>query len=121
MIKFVLLLTSAITFNFAIAFGEMLGIVSDSGNDIHLEFSEKPIEFESGQPVYPISTKVFVVNSVEKELSISVNGRSEITKVGSKIDISEVLKPHADTYTVEVETLDRESNSIHKIFGFTTR
>ncbi len=121
MIKFVVLLTSAITFNFTLSFGEMLGITSSTETEeIQLVFSENPIGFESGEPVYPVDTKVYVKCDEEKELSISVNGGKELKKVGSKVDISNYLKPHADSYTVIVQAEDNEESE-QKIFGFTTR
>ncbi len=121
MIKFVVLLTSAITFNFTLSFGEILGLTNENTiQEINLSFTEEPIGFESGQPVYPISTKVYVTSSIEKEFTISVNGGKEFTKNGSEIDISNFIKPHADTYTVLVEAKANEETA-HKIFGFSTR
>lgn len=121
MIKFVLLLTSAITFNFTLSFGEILGISQgEKPQEIQLIFTENPIGVESGQPIYPVSTKVFVKSASEKEFTISVNGSSELKAQGSKVDISNYLNPIADTYTVVVEAKDRESSN-QKIFGFTTK
>lgn len=121
MIKFVVLLTSAITFNFTLTFGEMLGITaSGEKEEIQLVFSEKPIGFESGQPVYPINTKVFVKCSGEKELSISVNGGKELKKNTTKVDLSNYLMPHADTYTILVQAKG-DKKSDQQIFGFTTK
>lgn len=121
MIKFVILLTSAITFNFTLSFGEMLGITNNAEKEeIQLVFSENPIGFESGEPVYPVNTKVYVKCSKEKELSISVNGGKELKKSGLKVDISNYLKPHADNYTVIVKVQEDEETD-QKIFGFTTK
>ncbi|MEP5611907.1 MAG: hypothetical protein ABJP45_06640 [Cyclobacteriaceae bacterium] len=121
MIKFIVLLTSAITFNFTLSFGEMLGISqSEKPEEIQLFFTENPLGFESGQPVYPIDTKVFVKSTQEKEFIISVNGSSDLKATGLKVDISNYLNPIADTYTVVVEAKGQESSN-HKVFGFTTK
>ncbi len=121
MIKFVILLTSAITFNFTLSFGEMIGYSqSEKPQEIQLHFSESPIGVESGQPVYPISTKVYVKSVEEKQFTISVNGSSEFVENGSEVDISRFINPIADTYTVIVEAQD-EDESLHKVFGFSTK
>ncbi len=121
MIKFVVLLTSAITFNFTISFGELIGLSqSEKPQAVQLQFSESPIGVESGQPVYPVKTKVFVKSLEEKEFTISVNGSAEFVENGSKVDISRFINPIADTYTVVVEAKDDEE-SLHKVFGFSTK
>ncbi|MEQ9404454.1 MAG: hypothetical protein RIM99_12750 [Cyclobacteriaceae bacterium] len=121
MIKFVVLLTSAITLNFTMSFGEILGISGvEKPQEIQLIFSETPIAFESGQPVYPINTEVYLKCEKEKNFTISVNGGKEIKKNGSRVDISSLINTHADTYTVLVEAEDGKSKS-QKIFGFTIR
>jgi len=121
MIKFVVLLTSAITFNFTLSFGEMLGLnQTEKPEAIQLFFTESPVAVESGQPVYPLDTQVYVKSTQEKEFSISVNGSAELKASGLKVDISNFINPMGDTYTVVVEAKDQES-SIQKIFGFTTK
>lgn len=121
MIKLVALLTSTIAINFTLSFGEMLGIPqNEKPQEIQLYFSENPIGVESGQPVYPINIKVFVKSVEEKEFTISVNGSSEFVENGSEVDISRFINPIADTYTVVVEAKD-EDESLHKVFGFSTK
>ena len=121
MIKFVVLLTMAISFNFTISFGEYLGISNDiDPQEILLVFSENQIGVESGQPVYPVNTKVFIKCTEQKELTISINGGKEIKKNAAKVDLSNYLDPYANTYTVVVEVAD-EGNKSQKIFGFTTK
>ena len=121
MIKFVVLLTSAITFNFTIAFGDVLNFNQNTrAQEVQLFFTESPIGVESGQPVYPIKTQVFVKSNQEKEFTISVNGSAAIVESGSEVDISKFINPHADTYTVVVEAKSQD-DSTHKVFGFTTK
>lgn len=121
MIKFVVLLTSVITLNFTMSFGEFLGVPqNEKPQEVQLYFSESPIGVESGQPVYPISTKVYVKSIEEKVFTISVNGSSEFVENGSEVDITRFINPIADTYTVVVDAEDEDS-STHKVFGFTTK
>lgn len=117
MVKFVVILTTAITFNFTLSFGEILGISEKEIQEVKLVFSEEPIAYESGQPVYPIQMEVYVQNPEKKTVSISVNGGQEIIDSNEKIDLSDYLKPHGNTYTVAVQLPDNNQ----EVFGFTTK
>ena len=121
MIKLVLLLTSIVSINFIISFYELLGITQNGEpQEIEIIFTKSPIGVESGQPVYPISTKVFVKSSDEKEFTISVNGGKELKEKASKIELSSFIQPQANTYTVVVFARS-ENFEGQKIFGFTTK
>jgi hypothetical protein len=99
----------------------MLGITTNKNSqEIELVFSENPIGFESGEPVYPVDTKVFVKSIEEKEFTISVNGGDVLKAIGSKVEITNYINPQADTYTVVVEA-KTEKEVLQKIFGFSTK
>ena len=121
MIKFVVLLTTAITFNFTLSFSDLIGLPQkENAQEIQLVFTENQIGVESGQPVYPLNTKVFVKALTEKELIVSVNGSKELKENGTEVDLSRFISANADTYTVIVEAKDGNSD-IHKVFGFSTK
>lgn len=122
MIKFVVLLTTAITFNFTVTFGEYLGISDeDVAQEIQLVFSQKPIGVEGGEPVYPVTTQVKVKAADEQMFTISINGGKEIQETSAEVDLSKYIVPQANTYTVMVEAVDSKNQTTQKIFGFSTQ
>ena len=103
------------------SFGELLGITqNEESQEIEIIFTESPIGVESGQPVYPINTKVFVKSLDEKEFTISVNGGKELKEKASKVELSNFIQPQANTYTVVVVAKSENFNG-QKMFGFTTK
>jgi hypothetical protein len=119
MIKFVVILTAAISLNFTLSFSEYLGLKSSNkSEEIQIIFSESPIGVESGQPVYPIETKVFIKSNEEKKFIISINGNAELNENGSFFEITKFINSQADTYTVVIESMN-QNRSTHRVFGFT--
>ncbi|MFK7951537.1 MAG: hypothetical protein AB8B73_01725 [Ekhidna sp.] len=111
MIKFVLILTSVISLNFTTAFTE----VESEKKSVELNFSQAAIAVESGQPVYPSNTKIWITSNNKdlKKIELLIN-ESEITIENQhKIDLSNVAKINSGTYTLIVKA-EQETT-----FGFT--
>lgn len=108
MIKFITVLLSVYSFNFLISFN-----TTSQPSDVALQFSDKAIAVESGQPVYEMGTKVWISNPQKKEIKLFLN--EEVKEInGVKVDLSEITNLKTGTYTVIVNTVSDE-----KTFGFT--
>lgn len=108
MVKFITVLLSVYSFNFFICFNAI-----DQPADVALQFSEKAIAVESGQPVYEMGTKVWISNPQKEEIKLFLN--EEVKEInGTKVDLSEITNLGTGTYTLIVNTVSDE-----KTFGFT--
>lgn len=108
MIKFVAILLSVFSFNFVVSYNSV-----NQPSDVNLEFSEKAVAVESGQPVFAEGTKVWLSNPTKKEIKVFLN--EEVKEInGVKVDLSEITNLEKGTYTLVVNTTTDE-----KIFGFT--
>ncbi len=115
MFTFALLLSSILTFNTS---NISSGSTAFTPQEIQITFSEEPVAFESGQPVYPATTHVTVKTPKEKTLLIVVDGGKEMKKHSKEVDITKYLSGRVGTHTVMVKTLDSGNESIDNIFGF---
>lgn len=113
MIKFVLILTSVVSLNFAVSFNE--ADLEPTQDAFELIFSEKAIAVESGQPVYPSNTKVWVSNNDSNldAVTVFVNEDEAIIQSKEKVELSKITKLESGTYTLIVKA-GQEST-----FGFT--
>ena len=112
MIKFVLILTSVMSLNFAVSFSEME--LRANQETVKLIFSQDVIAVESGQPVYPSNTKVWVSNTENaEEVKLLVNEKEMVIANQKKIDLSKITKIESGTYTLIVKA--NQENT----FGFT--
>lgn len=113
MIKFVLILTSVVSLNFAVSFTGTNYQVSQES--MELIFSNEAVAVESGQPVYPSNTKVWLSSNDDsiKEITLLVNENEAVIKNEAKIDLSEITTIESGTYTLVVNA-GQEST-----FGFT--
>ena len=108
MVKFVTILLSVFSFNFVVSYSSI-----PQPADVVLEFSDKAIAFESGQPVFSKGTKVWLSNPAKKEIKLYLN--EEVKEInGVKVDLSKITKLNEGTYTLVVNTSSEE-----KTFGFT--
>lgn len=108
MIKFISILLSVYSFNFVVSYSTL-----DQPSDVEIEFSEKAVAVESGQPVYAEGTKIWLSNPQQKEIKLFLN--EEVKEInGVKVDLSEITRLKAGTYTLVVNTQLEE-----KTFGFT--
>lgn len=108
MIKFISILLSVYSFNFVVSYSTL-----DQPSDVAIEFSEKAVAVESGQPVYTEGTKIWLSNPQQKEIKLFLN--EEVKEInGVKVDLSEITSLKAGTYTLVVNTQLEE-----KTFGFT--
>ncbi|WP_436517221.1 hypothetical protein [Ekhidna sp. To15] len=108
MIKFVSILVSVFSFNFVVSYS-----TADQPSDVALEFSDKAVAVESGQPVFTKGTKVWLTNPQKQEIKLYLN--EEVKEInGVKVDLSKITNLSEGTYTVVVNTVTEE-----KIFGFT--
>lgn len=113
MIKFVLILTSVVSLNFAVSFNNL--DLELSQKSIELIFSEKAVAIESGQPVYPSNTKIWISkndNSLS-EVKLLVNEDEAILTSNEKIDLSNVTDLESGTYTLIVKDVNEST------YGFT--
>jgi hypothetical protein len=113
MIKFVIILTSVVSINFAVSFQNT--DLSTSQEDVELIFSEEMIGVESGQPVYPNNTKVWFSNNNINldEVTVFVNEDEATIASKEKIDLSKITKLESGTYTLVVNA------GQERTFGFT--
>ncbi len=108
MVKFVAILCSVFSLNFVVSYSTV-----SQPAEVVIEFSEKAIAVESGQPVYNKGTKVWVSNPKKEEIKLFLN--EEVKEInGIKVDLSEITKLDEGTYTLVINT-----NSEQKVFGFT--
>ncbi|MEP1032764.1 hypothetical protein [Ekhidna sp.] len=108
MIKFVSILLSVFSFNFVVSYGTV-----NQPSDVAIEFSEKAVAVESGQPVFTKGTKVWLSNPKNQEIKIYLNEEEKEIN-GIMVDLSEITNLNEGTYTLVVNT-----NTDEKIFGFT--
>lgn len=108
MIKFVSILLSVYSFNFVVSYSTI-----NQPSDVDIEFSDKAVAVESGQPVFNKGTKVWLSNPKKQEIKLFLN--EEVKEInGIKVDLSEITNLNEGTYTLVVNT-----NSEEKVFGFT--
>lgn len=112
MIRLVLILTSVVSLDFAVSFKATES--KEVQESTELIFSNDAIAVESGQPVYPKDTKVWI-STIEnmEEIKLQVNEREAVVKNEKKIDLSKVITLESGTYTLVVN--DRQEST----FGFT--
>ena len=116
MIKFVFLVASIFSYQSIVPSEPTI-----TPQEIQIVFSEEPIGFEGGQPVYPVSTRVIVKVPNERTLLITVDGGKEMEKYSKEVDITEHLGGRIGTHTVLVKTVGKDNETIQKIFGFNTK
>lgn len=117
MIKIIALVTSLLSINLT----DTAPDHSITPQEIQILFSEDPIAFEGGQPVYPSTTKVIVKVPNERTLFITVDGGKEMEAYSKEVDITEHLGGRLGTHTVLVRTEGEDNETIQKIFGFSTK
>ena len=98
--------------NFAVSFSETE--FKTNQDTVKLIFSQDIVAVESGQPVYPTNTKVWLSNVENaEEVKLLVNDKEALIANQKKIDLSEITKIESGTYTLIVKA-NQEST-----FGFT--
>ncbi|MEM6736385.1 MAG: hypothetical protein AAGC64_10145 [Bacteroidota bacterium] len=110
MIKFVSILVTLVLLNFTAP--EVINHVRI--DDVKVEFSEKAIGIESGQPIFPRITKVWVSNPTEEKYKLYFN-EEEKELADEKIEISG-LDP--GTYTLMI-LASKNSKEEKRTVGFT--
>ena len=108
MTKFVTLIIAAFSLNFNAA---------DRNNqieDVEVEFSNKAIGIESGQPIFTKDTKVWVSNPTEERVKIFIN-EDEKEMTDRKVEISGLTE---GTYTLMIVGTE-ESYGEKRTIGFT--
>ncbi|MEM9340602.1 MAG: hypothetical protein AAGA66_17845, partial [Bacteroidota bacterium] len=101
MVKIVFLLSSIVSSSFNVSSGNP----PIAPQEIQIIFSEEPVAFESGQPVYPSTTNVMVKVPIERTLLISVDGGKEMKEFSKEVDITKYLGGRIGTHNVLVKTV----------------
>ncbi|WP_425392329.1 hypothetical protein [Ekhidna sp.] len=111
MIKLVSILISVVSFNFVVSFGTTKA--ENQPQDVEIQFGDKAVAIESGQPVFNKGTKIWLSNPKKEEIKIFLNEAEKEIR-SKKVELSEITKLDEGTYTLVVNTKNDE-----KVFGFT--
>ena len=82
-----------------------------------IEFSKPALEFESGQPVFPVGTEAYLRNLPSSESRVVINDKVDKILTNSRVEVSKLVKLSEGTYTVLVELQDGKNET----FGFTIK
>lgn len=82
-------------------------------NEVKVEFSEKALGIESGQPIYSEKTIIWVSNPTESEMKIYINEEEKMMK-DKKVEISGL---DSGTYTLMIINSDDKKEK--RTVGFT--
>ncbi|MEQ8907434.1 hypothetical protein [Ekhidna sp.] len=111
MIKFISILISVVSVNFYVSYNTTKA--ESQPQEVDIEFSDKAVAIESGQPVFTKGTKIWISNPQKEAIKLYLN--EEEKEINSeKVELSEIAKLNEGTYTLVVNTTKEE-----KIFGFT--
>lgn len=111
MIKLVSILISVVSFNFVVSFNTTMA--ESQPQEVEIQFSDKAVAIESGQPVFTKGTKIWLSNPKKEEIKVYLN-ENEKEVNSEKLDLSEITNLNEGTYTLVVNTVKEE-----KVFGFT--
>lgn len=108
MLKFVSILVMMVSMGFG-------SPVSDNSQieEVMVEFSEKALGIESGQPIFSKETKITVSNTTETEIKLYIND-DEKEMMEKKVEISGL---ESGTYTLMI--VDAKKTEEKRTVGFT--
>lgn len=110
MVKFVIVLALAI-------YGKAIQDAQNTAAVTSVEFTEKAIDFESGQPVFPKGTSVIVRDLPTSKSRVVINETVDLIVNENQVDVSSLLDLTEGTYTVMIAS----ENGNDETFGFTIK
>jgi len=110
MIKFVSIVISVMSLNYTAS----LTPIGTQLEDVEVEFSEKAIGIESGQPIFPKNTKIWVSNPKKEKIKLFINDEEKEVK-DEKVEITGLKE---GTYTLMI-VASEETSDEKKTVGFT--